>query len=161
MHLDLVLSIPVGGADSGKTRPVICPGTGATTGHQPRRRQHEGAPCFGVEARIPSAATTPQNARKASTSLTLICCTANGFVARDAASTGATSCAPPTRCSLRWAQDGFAERARRELGATGETVRKRTVETSDELAPQEAQITRLAREGRTNPEMRSLLGDVY
>jgi hypothetical protein len=28
MHLDLVLSIPVGGADSGKTRPVICPGTG-------------------------------------------------------------------------------------------------------------------------------------
>jgi DNA-binding CsgD family transcriptional regulator len=49
--------------------------------------------------------------------------------------------------------DGFAERARRELVATGETLRKRTVETRDELTPQEAQITRLAREGRTNPEI--------
>jgi DNA-binding CsgD family transcriptional regulator len=49
--------------------------------------------------------------------------------------------------------DGFAEWARRELVATGETVRKRTVETRDELTPQEAQITRLAREGRTNPEI--------
>jgi DNA-binding CsgD family transcriptional regulator len=47
----------------------------------------------------------------------------------------------------------FAERARRELVATGETVRKRTVETVDELTPQEAQIARLAREGRTNPEI--------
>jgi DNA-binding CsgD family transcriptional regulator len=49
--------------------------------------------------------------------------------------------------------DGFAERARRELVATGETVRKRTVETLDELTPQEAQIARLAREGHTNPEI--------
>jgi DNA-binding NarL/FixJ family response regulator len=49
--------------------------------------------------------------------------------------------------------EAFAERARRELAATGETVRKRTVETLDELTPQEAQIARLAREGRTNPEI--------
>jgi DNA-binding CsgD family transcriptional regulator len=49
--------------------------------------------------------------------------------------------------------EGFAERARRELAATGETVRRRTVETRDELTPQEAQIARLAREGRTNPEI--------
>jgi DNA-binding CsgD family transcriptional regulator len=48
---------------------------------------------------------------------------------------------------------GFAERARRELVATGETVRKRTVEALDELTPQEAQIARLACEGRTNPEI--------
>ena len=47
----------------------------------------------------------------------------------------------------------FAERARRELVATGETVRKRVVETLDQLTPQEAQIARLAREGRTNPEI--------
>ena len=49
--------------------------------------------------------------------------------------------------------EGFAERARRELLATGETVRKRTVETRDELTAQEAQIARLAADGRTNPEI--------
>ena len=49
--------------------------------------------------------------------------------------------------------DGFAERARRELVATGETVPKRTVETRDELTPQEAQIARLAGNGHTNPEI--------
>ena len=49
--------------------------------------------------------------------------------------------------------EAFAERARRELLATGETVRKRTVETRDELTPQEAQIARLAADGRTNPEI--------
>jgi DNA-binding CsgD family transcriptional regulator len=49
--------------------------------------------------------------------------------------------------------EAFAERARGELLATGETVRKRTVETRDELTAQEAQIARLARDGRTNPEI--------
>jgi DNA-binding CsgD family transcriptional regulator len=49
--------------------------------------------------------------------------------------------------------DAFAERARRELLATGETVRKRTVETLDELTPQEAQVARLAASGQTNPEI--------
>jgi DNA-binding CsgD family transcriptional regulator len=47
----------------------------------------------------------------------------------------------------------FAERARRELVATGEKVRKRTVETRDELTPQELQIARLVSDGRTNPEI--------
>jgi DNA-binding CsgD family transcriptional regulator len=47
----------------------------------------------------------------------------------------------------------FAERARRELSATGETVRKRTVETLDELTTQEAQVARLAAQGHTNPEI--------
>jgi DNA-binding CsgD family transcriptional regulator len=47
----------------------------------------------------------------------------------------------------------FAERARRELAATGETVRKRTVETTTTLTPQEAYIGRLARDGRTNAEI--------
>jgi DNA-binding CsgD family transcriptional regulator len=51
----------------------------------------------------------------------------------------------------------FAERARRELAATGETVRKRTVETLEELTPQEAQVGRLAAEGHTNPEIAALL----
>ena len=49
--------------------------------------------------------------------------------------------------------EGFAERARRELAATGETARKRTVEARDELTAQEAQIARLARDGRTNPQI--------
>ena len=49
--------------------------------------------------------------------------------------------------------EAFAERARRELVATGETVRKRTVEARDELTPQEAHIARLARDGHTSPEI--------
>ncbi len=47
----------------------------------------------------------------------------------------------------------FAERARRELLATGETVRRRTDETRDLLTAQEAQIARLAADGHTNPEI--------
>ncbi len=47
----------------------------------------------------------------------------------------------------------FAERARRELLATGETARKRTDDTRDVLTPQEAQIARLARDGLSNPEI--------
>ena len=47
----------------------------------------------------------------------------------------------------------FADRARRELLATGETVRKRRVETRSDLTAQEGQIARLAREGLTNPEI--------
>jgi DNA-binding CsgD family transcriptional regulator len=47
----------------------------------------------------------------------------------------------------------YADRARRELLATGETVRKRSVETLDELTPQEAQIARMAAGGNTNPEI--------
>lgn len=47
----------------------------------------------------------------------------------------------------------FAERARRELRATGETVRKRTVEAPSTLTAQEVNIARLARDGLTNPEI--------
>jgi DNA-binding CsgD family transcriptional regulator len=53
----------------------------------------------------------------------------------------------------RMGAEAFAERARRELSATGETVRKRTVETLDELTTQEAQVARLAAQGHTNPEI--------
>jgi DNA-binding CsgD family transcriptional regulator len=52
---------------------------------------------------------------------------------------------------------GFAERARRELVATGETVRKRSaqaaIEASHELTAQEAQVAQLARQGLSNPEI--------
>jgi len=49
--------------------------------------------------------------------------------------------------------EAFAERARRELAATGERARKRTVETRGDLTAQETQIARLAREGLSNPEI--------
>jgi DNA-binding CsgD family transcriptional regulator len=53
--------------------------------------------------------------------------------------------------------EAFAERAQAELLATGEKVRRRTVETRDELTAQEDQIARLARDGLTNPEIAARL----
>ena len=53
--------------------------------------------------------------------------------------------------------EAFAERARGELLATGETVRKRTAEVHDVLTAQEKQIVRLAAERHTNPEIASQL----
>jgi DNA-binding CsgD family transcriptional regulator len=52
---------------------------------------------------------------------------------------------------------GFAERARRELLATGENVRKRRVETTGDLTAQEAQIARLAGDGLSNQEISTQL----
>jgi DNA-binding CsgD family transcriptional regulator len=49
--------------------------------------------------------------------------------------------------------EAFAERARRELQATGETARRRTDDTRGVLTPQEAQIARLAHEGLSNPQI--------
>jgi DNA-binding NarL/FixJ family response regulator len=65
------------------------------------------------------------------------------------------------RTQLRTAHDqftsigmeAFAKRARRELIATGEKVRKRSSETRDQLTPQEEQIARLARDGLSNPQI--------
>ncbi len=53
--------------------------------------------------------------------------------------------------------EAFAKRAARELRATGETIRKSTATTGDELTPQEAQIARLARDGLSNPEIAARL----
>ena len=49
--------------------------------------------------------------------------------------------------------DGFAERARRELRATGAKARRRTDDTRADLTPQEEEIAGLARDGRTNAEI--------
>jgi DNA-binding NarL/FixJ family response regulator len=50
--------------------------------------------------------------------------------------------------------EAFAERARRELKATGETAGKPSVSTRDHhLTAQEAQIARMARDGLSNPEI--------
>jgi DNA-binding CsgD family transcriptional regulator len=48
---------------------------------------------------------------------------------------------------------GFADRAGRELQATGEKVRQRRADARDELTPQQLQVARLARHGRTNSEI--------
>jgi DNA-binding CsgD family transcriptional regulator len=53
--------------------------------------------------------------------------------------------------------EAFAERARIELLATGEHARKRTIDTSRQLTPQEAQISRLAANGNTNREIAAQL----
>jgi DNA-binding CsgD family transcriptional regulator len=53
--------------------------------------------------------------------------------------------------------EAFAERARVELHATGEHARKRTVETLDQLTPQEFQVARLAAQGDTNREIAAQL----
>ncbi|HEY6761491.1 MAG TPA: AAA family ATPase [Baekduia sp.] len=53
--------------------------------------------------------------------------------------------------------EAFARRAERELRATGEHARKRTVETLDQLTPQEEQIARLAARGTTNREIAAQL----
>ncbi|MGY0387994.1 helix-turn-helix transcriptional regulator [Nocardioides sp. WG-D5] len=53
--------------------------------------------------------------------------------------------------------DGFAERTRHELLATGEKVRRRTADTLDDLTAQESQIAHMARDGRTNQEIGSEL----
>ena len=53
--------------------------------------------------------------------------------------------------------EAFAERARVELEATGEQARKRTVDTIDQLTPQESQVARLATQGNTNREIAAQL----
>jgi DNA-binding NarL/FixJ family response regulator len=49
--------------------------------------------------------------------------------------------------------EAFAARAARELRATGERARKRTVDTAADFTAREAQIAELARDGRSNPEI--------
>jgi DNA-binding CsgD family transcriptional regulator len=53
--------------------------------------------------------------------------------------------------------EAFAARTERELLATGERARKRTVDTLDQLTPQEEQVARLAARGATNREIAAQL----
>jgi DNA-binding CsgD family transcriptional regulator len=58
---------------------------------------------------------------------------------------------------IDFGMEAFSERARVELEATGEHARKRTMQTRDQLTPQEAQIGRLVADGRTNREVAAQL----
>jgi RNA polymerase sigma factor (sigma-70 family) len=58
---------------------------------------------------------------------------------------------------MDFGMEAFAERARVELGASGETARKRTVQTFNQLTPQELRVARLASEGKTNKEIAAQL----
>ena len=94
-------------------------------------------------ARPPSACTARRSSASAArgcarSSPAPTCSTASGCAARAGASTRASSCAPRTSCSPRSAWRRSPSARARELLATGETVRKRTVETRDELTAQEA-----------------------
>ena len=60
--------------------------------------------------------------------------------------------APPRRAAGR-----AAERAGRELVATGETARTRAVESRDELTPHQVRIARMARDGASNQEIATQL----
>ena len=53
--------------------------------------------------------------------------------------------------------EAFAQRTGRELAATGETARKRTIDTTDELTPHEARIARMARDGASNQDIATQL----
>ncbi len=53
--------------------------------------------------------------------------------------------------------EAFAQRAQRELLATGETARKRTDETRGDLTPHEARIARMARDGASNQDIATQL----
>jgi DNA-binding CsgD family transcriptional regulator len=53
--------------------------------------------------------------------------------------------------------EAFADRARRELAATGETARKRNAESSDQLTAQETRVARLAAAGLSNPDIAARL----
>ena len=80
-------------------------------------------------------------------------CTASGSVATAGVSKVAISCASPTTCFTTIGMAAFAERARRELLATGEKVRRRRDEERHRLTGQEEQIARLARDGMSNTEI--------
>ncbi len=74
-----------------------------------------------------------------------------------AGSTHANSCGSAHDFFADSGMEAFAERAQVELRATGEHARKRTVDTVDQLTPQEAQISRLAAQGHTNREIAAQL----
>ena len=78
-----------------------------------------------------------------------------GPVERGQFTPGSASTGTPRPCARTATRNkGFVERSHRELQATGETRRKRTITTDPQtLTAQEAHIARLARDGHSNPDI--------
>ena len=82
---------------------------------------------------------------------------AGGFRPRAATSTPASNCRPPTTCSPTSAWRASPSGPRVELRATGGHTRHPAARTGHDLTAQEAQISRLVAQGRTNPEIAAQL----
>ena len=110
----------------------------------------------GTQPRRSTARRSTASSRRAFgwTSRALICSTASGCDANADGSTHANSCGSPTSSSPTsgWRRSPSAHGSSCE--ATGEHARKRTVDTLDQLTPQEAQISRLAAQGQHEPRDR-------
>ena len=114
-------------------------------------------PCSAV-ARPPTATTESQSSASAAPGsapswAVAICCTASGCAWQGRRVDAREQLRTAREMLDAMGMEAFAERTRRELLATGETVRKRYSETSDALTVQEAQVARLARDGLSNPEI--------
>ena len=103
-------------------------------------------PSVGTETQSSCCATLDNR----SSSPGRISCSANGCGANADLPTPGTNSALRYELFSTIGTEAFAGRARAELLATGEHVRKRTVETARDLTPQEAHVARLAAEGETN-----------
>ena len=85
------------------------------------------------------------------------CCTASGSDVSVVALDARNELRIAHEMFTGFGMEAFAERARVELRASGERARKRTVETLDQLTPQESQVARLAAQGNTNREIAAQL----
>ena len=104
------------------------------------------------EAAIQASTAPARSTARAST-----CTTASTCAASAGGSTRASTCAPPFD-GFEWLGAApWAERALRELRATGEKARKRHLSPLAELTPQEIQVARLVGDGATNKDVASQL----
>ena len=144
-------------AGAGALRPVGAGRRGAVgragAGRLPRAGRAGRRGRRPLRGRDPATST----ARGRSTARGSTCTTASTCAASADGSTPASTCAPPST-GFEWLGAApWAERALRELRATGEKARKRHLSPLAELTPQELQVARLVGDGATNKDVASQL----